>query len=116
MEVWTKGAKDVLAERERQAQEEGFDKSHDAAHDDRSLTAAAACYAQHAAQRGWLIEAYPPGEGVRRYRADSPPDDWPDTWGLEWWKPVDYRRDLVKAAALLLAEIDRIDAAETQKG
>lgn len=37
-------------------------------------------------------------------------------WDRSWWKPTTPRRDLVKAAALILAEIERIDraaAAET---
>ena len=32
---------------------------------------------------------------------------WP--WALEWWKPKDRRRDLVRAAALIVAEIERLD-------
>jgi hypothetical protein len=32
---------------------------------------------------------------------------WP--WAAEWYKPTDRRRDLVKAASLLLAEIERLD-------
>lgn len=35
---------------------------------------------------------------------------WP--WDAEWWKPTDNRRDLVKAAALIIAEIERLDRAE----
>jgi hypothetical protein len=34
---------------------------------------------------------------------------WP--WDRKWWKPTDRRRDLVKAAALILAEIERLDRA-----
>jgi hypothetical protein len=26
-----------------------------------------------------------------------------------WWKPKDRRRDLVRAAALIIAEIERLD-------
>jgi hypothetical protein len=43
---------------------------------------------------------------------------WPPTWGAEWWKPTGAhddlnarRRDLVKAGALVIAEIERIDRA-----
>jgi len=32
---------------------------------------------------------------------------WP--WDPKWWKPKDRRRDLVRAAALIIAEIDRHD-------
>lgn len=34
---------------------------------------------------------------------------WP--WDSSWWRPKDARRDLVRAAALLLAEIERLDRA-----
>jgi hypothetical protein len=34
---------------------------------------------------------------------------WP--WDLKWWKPTTPRRDLVKAAALIVAEIERLDRA-----
>lgn len=32
---------------------------------------------------------------------------WP--WSVEWWKPKDRRRNYVRAAALLIAEIERMD-------
>lgn len=39
---------------------------------------------------------------------------WP--FDKKWWKPTTPRRDLVKAAALILAEIERLDrAAEAGK-
>jgi hypothetical protein len=47
-------------------------------------------------------------------QTQSPLDDIPGFWLWEkkWWKPSSPRKDLVKAAALLIAEIDRIDTAE----
>jgi hypothetical protein len=36
-----------------------------------------------------------------------PPACWP--WTRDWWKPQDFRRDLVRAAALILAELERFD-------
>ena len=39
-------------------------------------------------------------------RDDGAPLGWP--WEPSWWKPKGARRDLVRAAALCLAEIDRI--------
>ncbi|USI81344.1 hypothetical protein [Pseudomonas aeruginosa] len=43
------------------------------------------------------------------------PQAWP--WDEQWWKPSTARRDLVKACALALAEIERLDrAAATQGG
>ena len=85
---------DVLAERERQKNVEGWTAEHDDEHEDNQLAIAAASYA------AW-------GE------KDYPPLIWP--WGEKWWKPRDHRRNCVKAAALLIAEIERLDRA-SQKG
>ncbi len=41
------------------------------------------------------------------------PSMWP--WAEEWWKPINPRRNLVKAAALILAEIERLDRATIAK-
>lgn len=88
----TKASVDVLAERQRQQEVEGWTPEHDDQHKGGALAVAAGCYAMH-------TDAFPnPGQ---------PPVMWP--WVSDWWKPTDYRRDLVKAAALLLAEIERID-------
>ena len=38
-----------------------------------------------------------------------PGPDWP--WAPEWWKPSSYRRNLIKAGALIIAEIERLDRA-----
>ncbi|MBQ1766120.1 MAG: hypothetical protein IIZ92_24935, partial [Aquincola sp.] len=43
----------------------------------------------------------------------APPADWP--WGLKWWKPRGRRTNLVKAAALTIAEIERLDRAGTEQ-
>ena len=48
-------------------------------------------------------------EAISRFR---PPATWP--FAAQWWKPVSRRRSLVKAAALILAEIERLDRAEGQ--
>ena len=37
------------------------------------------------------------------------PFGWPHTWDASWWKPKDRRRDLVRAGALIIAEIERLD-------
>jgi hypothetical protein len=37
------------------------------------------------------------------------PNDWPKEWNVDWWKPSDDPiRNLVKAGALIAAEIDRL--------
>lgn len=83
-------ARDVLAERRRQIGAEGWTQEHDDEHSTQELAFAAACYAT--ADEG-----------------DAPPAVWP--WHLSWWKPTDRRRNLVKAGALILAEIERLDRA-----
>lgn len=94
----TKAANDVLAERRRQTEAEGFDTAHDDEHSTGELADAAACYALGVySERG---DAGVPG--------DIPPY-WP--WDESWWRPKDRRRNLVRAAALLLAEIERLDRA-----
>lgn len=82
----------VLAERLRQVNVEGWTPSHDDSHSSGDLSEAAGCYAM-------FSETFPDEE--------KPPPQWP--WAREWWKPKDYRLDLVRAAALLIAEIERID-------
>jgi hypothetical protein len=94
----TFAARDVLAERRRQISDEGWSLDHDDKHIRGELGAAAAAYA-----------------APRREQTFSR-TIWPITWGREWFKRVgrnddlrERRRDLVKAGALILAEIERID-------
>jgi hypothetical protein len=85
---YTPGTMDVLNERVRQQQRvgdgEGYTSTHDDSHADGSIAIAAACYALE--------------DGLK----------WP--W-RDGWKPKDRRANMVRAAALLLAEIDRLDRA-----
>jgi hypothetical protein len=96
---------DVAAERRRQIEVEGWGHDHDdALHDNGALARAAACYALG---RSISIK----GSVARRI-----PDFelWP--WDWKWWKPKDRRRDLVRAGALILAEIERLDRVPEQEG
>jgi len=102
---------DIAAERQRQMDVEGWTPDHDdAAHDAGDLAAAAACYALSGADS---LNPYSQGDGVS---VDQPDDWWP--FDAAWWKPdiADPRRDLVKAGALILAEIDRLDRAASKGG
>ena len=90
-------ARDIVAERVRQVVKEGWLPSHDDQHTFGELAAAAACYITNVCEGG-----DPEGEG-------RPPFGWP--WSRAWWKPTNPRRDLVKAGALILAEIERLDRA-----
>ncbi|ASY69393.1 hypothetical protein [Sinorhizobium fredii] len=96
---------DVMNERDRQVNEEGWTAEHDDRHKRGHLARAGACYALrqstdatgYRAWLGWAIE-----------------NIWPFDWS--WWKPRDYRRNLVRAAALIIAEIERFDRAAEKAG
>lgn len=86
----SKALDDIAAERQRQIESEGWTPEHDDTHADGGynneppLPQAAACYALG-----------------KRFC-------WP--WDEEYWKPgTDRRRQLVKAGALIVAEIERLD-------
>ncbi len=95
---------DVAAERKRQIEVEGWDAEHDAQHRPGELAAAGACYAVHTSASVSL------GVHADHYVSDRPPSGIPWPWGMEWWKPKNPRRDLVRAAALIIVEIDRMDS------
>lgn len=95
---------DIRNERCRQMQSEGWTPEHDDTHSDGEMARAASCYAMTGSAK-WLCDR------ARRERRGNmrAPADWP--WSIGWWKPKDTRSDLVRAAALLVAEIERIDRA-----
>lgn len=95
------GVKAIAAERERQLQAEGFSRDCDQQYREGELARAATAYVQLAAMDLQV--------GTRSHIAlQEPPFFWP--WAPEWWKPVDARRDLVRAGALIAAQIDLIDS------
>lgn len=110
----TQAAIDVLLERRRQVEAEGFGLGHDDEHDDRELARAAECYVGHYCT--WSM-GFDSTAGVVRYpeleAAIEAPHGWP--WDPLSWKPKTPRRDLVRACALLLAEIERLDRLESQR-
>jgi hypothetical protein len=86
---------------------EGWSASHDYEHDSGELARAGACYAMAAGTRlHWLHSNY-----VKAARPHHDPvagiEPWP--FDEDWWKPEDPRRDLVRAGALIIAEIERLD-------
>ena len=90
---------DVLAERRRGADYYGWTPAKNDAFRVGELAAAAACYCHPE-------PCMDDTKGV--------PFSWP--WHRKMWQPTDRRANLVKAAALILAEIERIDrAAEAKK-
>ncbi|MBN3738059.1 hypothetical protein G3N62_05640 [Burkholderia sp. Tr-20355] len=90
--VLTAAAHDVIAERRRQINVEGFTPERDdEVLADGVLAEAAGSYALHAYSQ----------------RCAFTPAWWP--WARAWWKPGTPRQMLVKAGALILAAIEQID-------
>ena len=87
----------IAAERLRQVEVEGWTAQHDHDHPGDDLARAAACYAL---PDGW--------RDIRGGSRRDMPYLWP--WASGEWKPTpgDRRRELVKAGALIAAEIDRL--------
>lgn len=96
-------AQDILAERSRQITAEGYTTSHDDEHSGGELAAAASAYVFAAADR-----LHPMSQGDGGFTASEPPMMMPQQWSF---KPDDPRRMLVKAGALIIAEIERLDRA-----
>lgn len=86
-------AQDVLAERNRQITAEGWTPAHDDLYCAAELPRAAAAYILNGAN-------------------DEAPAIWP--FASKWWKPRDARSNYVRAGALILAEIERLDRAAAQ--
>lgn len=86
----------IAEERQRQIDQEGWTEEHDDKYVNEELSLAAASYAVAA-------------DGRERYKQiDFSPSFWP--WDEKWWKPTpdDRIRELVKAGALIAADIDRL--------
>ncbi|WP_377748614.1 hypothetical protein [Pseudomonas aeruginosa] len=81
---------DVQAERRRQITAEGWTPEHDDLYCAAELPRAAAAYILNGAN-------------------DEAPAIWP--FSAKWWKPRDARSNYVRAGALILAEIERLDRA-----
>jgi len=102
------GVELISRERARQMSEEGWTPTHDDTHRNFELSKAGACYASAAMA---LSKFH------RTFKAEElhPPMfdylSWP--WETKWWRPVDDPiRNLVKAGALIAAEIDRLNRAK----
>lgn len=90
-------------ERLRQFKEEGFDDKHDDTPEaEGSLLMAALCYAKEGSTDWSGTQLYEPRTG------------WP--WDRKWWKPRDRITNLVKAGALIAAEIDRLIRKKKREG
>lgn len=97
------GAALIARERLRQVSQEGWSEYHDDGHDYDELAIAAACYALPDRKR----------ESERRLAVL--PMLWP--WDFKFWKPTPDDRicELVKAGALIAAEIDRLQRLDSSQ-
>lgn len=90
------GVELIAAERQRQVEQEGWTPEHDDTHLEGEMIEGARAYLSAA----FLAEA-------GRKWVGEPPPTWP--WNQSWWKPSDDPiRNLVKAGALIAAEIERL--------
>lgn len=95
---------EIAKERRRQVAKERWSHKHDDAHFNGELAVAAAAYAldgrhalmQHPDKRTASITI-------------TGRDLW--CWDRKYWKPRGYRENLIRAAALIVAEIERLDRA-----
>ena len=100
---------DVMKERQRQVNEEGFSDQHDDAKNNKEqLAQAAAVYALPVRMRCEVVKHINEcGNPKLNMLAEML---WP--WDEKWYKPAENnnrRHDLIKAAALIVAEIERLD-------
>lgn len=103
------GVELIEAERWRQIDKEGWTTAHDDEHEFGELASAAACYALPPMLRvNEKREVFRPEDRV--HARGMVPTYWPCDWTIDSWKPTpnDRVRELVKAGALLAAEIDRL--------
>lgn len=91
----SKGAELIMMERRRQIEEEGFIAEQDDMWKDGELGEAAACYLM---DHDWAFME----------------DHWP--FAYTWWKPKDRTSNLVRAGALIAAELDRLLRQEPEDG
>lgn len=95
---------EIAAERLRQIEAEGWTPEHDNNHTDGKLATAAACYALNSVLSGPIHY-----DRFADLLKNTVHKAWP--WPRSWWKPKDRRRDLIRAGALIVAEIERLDRA-----
>ena len=98
----------IAAERQRQIEAEGFDSERDDGYVMGALAVAAACYALHRVRDDARDDYFEVNGDTGIYK--RVPWIWP--WTSGWWKPTTRRRNLIKAGALIVAEIERLDRAD----
>lgn len=96
-------AQAVLAERRRQFEDEGYTTERDDQYTAGQLADAAGAYAF------WAQTC-----NIQDFKVTTVPPSWP--WHRDHWKPTDQRTMLVKAGALILAEIERLERQQSLGG
>lgn len=97
---------EIARERERQISVKGWTSEHDDAHTKGEIADAAAAYAVRAGGRDAVFAGLGRAPLLAQVNCGWVHLSsllWP--WSREWWKPSDPRRDLIKAAALIVAEL-----------
>lgn len=98
--VLTRAEEDVIMERSRQVLVENWTAEHDDGHVGGEMATAASAYAVAGSYEAELT-------GIETAMIID--ELWPVAWDTRWFKPTTPRRNLVKAAAMLIAEIERLD-------
>lgn len=98
-----KAVSDVVKERGRQIEKEGWSHEHDDQYWSGELAKAASCYAAFASLSDEKLEE----------AKNIVPESWP--WAPEWWKPKSRQDALTKSGALILAEKERLAREEEEK-
>jgi hypothetical protein len=99
------GVELIESERKRQIEEEKWVPEHDDEHRNGELIGASRAYSWASLCNVRL--------GANANDLRMVPNDWPIYWDRSWWKPSDDPiRNLVKAGALIAAEIDRLQRAK----
>jgi len=97
--VQSKAITDVARERSRQQNTKGYTRQRDAGYKNNELVRAAIAYSTNVAEPRETVEV---------------PYSWP--WEAQLFNPEGRRIDLIKAAALLVAEIERLDLDAEEDG
>lgn len=97
----SKAIVDIKKERDRQWVEEHFTNEKDDRYIYGELGRAAACY---------ILISVPTPPPIVKAISRAIELLWP--WDASWWKPKTKRENLVRAGALIAAEIDRLDRLE----
>lgn len=107
---------EIAAERRRQVEGEDYRLDHDDMHVLGELAEAAACYALSSVSANYgprpkapLTRDIRPARAYLNVVSGVISRLWP--WHPNYLKPKDQRRDLIRAGALIVAEIERLDRA-----